>query len=56
MGKNKWLEYVNLQDWPLVMNPVVEETEDTSLVEEEYAYIVDKVQIFQLDKTIIDWL
>jgi hypothetical protein len=54
MGKNKWMAYVNLQDWPLVMNPMVEETEHTSLVEEEYAYVVDKVQIVHLDKTIID--
>lgn len=54
MGKNKWMEYVNLQDCPLVMNPMVEETGQTSLVEEEYAYVVDMVQIFHLVKTIIE--
>jgi hypothetical protein len=32
---------------------MVEETGETSLVEEEYAYVVDKVQVFCLDKTII---
>jgi hypothetical protein len=36
------------------MNPAVEETGHNSLVEEEYAYIIDKVQIFNLDETIID--
>jgi hypothetical protein len=36
------------------MKPMVEETGHTSLVEEEYTYVVDKVQIFCLDKTIID--
>jgi hypothetical protein len=36
------------------MNPILEVTEHNSVVEEEYVYVVDMVQIFHLVKTIID--
>lgn len=46
IGKNKWMEYINLQDWPSVRNSVVEETGQTSQIEEEYVYVDSKIQIF----------
>jgi hypothetical protein len=40
------MEYINLQDWPSVRNSVVEETGQTSQIEEEYVYVDSKIQIF----------